>query len=131
MANVSPTAECVQLLSDPTWINGIKNEEMRARREGKALVEQNTYECYTMDDVPPIPNYKIEFAKGKFNGIHAYYTIRMDPDLGLGFAALHHDACGWDACKEQLLRPWLLRVDMHEQPQYAANEECVCVVAEL
>ena len=28
-------------------------------------------------------------------------------------------------CKEQLGRPWLARVDMHEQPQYAANNECV------
>ena len=40
---VSPAAECVCLLSDPTWLNGIKSEGMRAKREGKALVERNTY----------------------------------------------------------------------------------------
>jgi hypothetical protein len=85
---VSPAAKCVRMLSDPSRINGIKSEGMRARREGKALVEQNTYECYTMDDVPPIPSFKIEFPKGKFNGMRAYYNIRTDPDLGLGFAAL-------------------------------------------
>jgi hypothetical protein len=43
---VSPAAECVRILSDPARINGIKSEGMRAKREGKALVEQqNTYEC--------------------------------------------------------------------------------------
>ena len=56
---------------------------MRAKREEKALVERNTYECYTMEDIPPIPNYKIAFPKGKFNGIRAYYNIRTDPNLGL------------------------------------------------
>ena len=40
---VSPAAECVRLLSDPTRLNGIKSEGMRAKREGKALVERNTY----------------------------------------------------------------------------------------
>ncbi len=50
---------------------------------------------------------------------------RTDPDLGLGFAALWHVACGCDACKEQLGMPWLLRVNMYEQPRYAANDRCV------
>jgi hypothetical protein len=68
-----------------------------------------------MDNVPPIPNYKIEFPKGKFNGIWAYYNMRTNSDLGLGFAALHCIACGCDACKEQLARPWLPCVEMHEQ----------------
>ena len=122
---VSPAAECVRLLSDPTRLNGIKSEGMRAKREGKALVERNTYESYTMDDVPPIPNYKITFAKGRFNGLRAYYNIRTDPDLGLGFAALRRVACGCNACKEQLGRPWLPCVDMYEQPRYSANDGCV------
>ena len=78
-----------------------------------------------MDDVPPIPNYKITFAKGRFNELRAYYNIRTDPDLGLGFAALRRVACGCDACKEQLGRPWLPCVDMYEQPRYSANDGCV------
>ncbi len=76
---VSPAAECVRILSDPSWINGIKSKGMRASHEGKALLEQNTYECYTMDDVPPIPNYKIKFPKGKFNGMRAYYKVWCRP----------------------------------------------------
>jgi hypothetical protein len=119
---VSPATECVCLLSNPTRIASIKSKGMWAKQEGKVLVEQNTYNSYMMDDVPPIPNYKITFLKGKFNGICGYYNIRMDPDLGLGFAALWRVGCG---CKEQLRRPWLPRVDMYEQPQYAANNECV------
>ena len=83
------------------------------------------YKCYMMDNVPLIPNYKTKFPKGKFNGICVYYSIRTDPDLGLGFAALCCIACGFNGCKEQLARLWLPRVDMHEQPRYAANEECV------
>jgi hypothetical protein len=122
---VSPAAECVRLLSDPTRLNGIKSEGMRAKREGKALVERNTYESYTMDDVPPIPNFKIVFPKGKFNGLRAYYNIRTDPDLGLGFAALRRVACGCNACKEQLGMPWLPRVNKYEQPRYVANNRCI------
>ncbi len=74
-----------------------------------------------MDDVRPFPNYKITFAKGRFIGLRAYYNIRTDLDLGLGFAALWCVACGCDACKEQLGRPWLPCVDMYEQPRYATN----------
>jgi hypothetical protein len=122
---VSPAAECIRILSNPTRLNGIKSNGMRAKREGKALVERNTYKSYVMDDVPPIPNFKIAFPKGKFNGLRAYYNIRMDPDLGLGFAALRRVACGCDACKEQLGMPWLPRVNMDEQPWYAANNQCV------
>jgi hypothetical protein len=74
---------------------------------------------------PPIPNYKIMLLKSKFNGICAYYNIHMDPDLGLGYAALWRIACGCDAWKEQLGRPWLPRVNMFEQPQYTQNNKCV------
>ncbi len=125
LVTVSPAAECVCILSDPTRLNGIKSEEMRAKQEGKALVERNTYKSYMMDDVPPIPNFKIAFPKGKINGLRAYYNIRMDPDLGLGFAALQGVACGCDACKEKLGMPWLPRVNMDEQPRYAANDQCI------
>jgi hypothetical protein len=61
---VSPAAECVRMLSDPARINGIKSEGMRASREGKAKVERNNYECYTMDDVDTIPNYN-RISKGE------------------------------------------------------------------
>jgi hypothetical protein len=84
--------------------------------EGKAKVEKNTYECYTMDDIDTIPNYKIKFPKGKFNRLRAYYNIHMDPELGLEFAALRRAVCGCDACKQQLKMPWLPCIDMHKQP---------------
>jgi len=38
------------MLSDPSRINGIKSEGMRAK-----LVEKNDYATYRMEDVPPIP----------------------------------------------------------------------------
>ncbi len=125
MVVLSPAAECVCILSDPTRLHGIKSKGMQAKQEGKALVERNTYKSYTMDDVPPNPNFKIAFLKGKFNGLRAYYNIRTDPDLGLGFVALWHVACGCDACKEQLGMPWLPCVNMDEQPWYAANDQCI------
>ena len=121
---VSPAAECVRMLSDPSRINGIKSEGMRAKQEGTALVERNDYAAYSMDDVPPIPDYKIELEKGKYNGIHAYYNIRTDPDLGIGWAALRHVACGCEPCKAQLKTPWVPRVDKGVQPRYARNEMC-------
>ncbi len=55
-----------------------KAKEFRRVESGKALVERNTYKCYLMDDVPPIPNYKIIFPMGYFNGICAYYNVCTD-----------------------------------------------------
>ena len=122
---VSPAAKCVCMLSNTTCINGIKIKGVRASCKGNGLMERNDHEWFKMDDVPPIPNYKIMFPKSKFNGIHAYYNIRMDPYLGLGYTALRRIACGCDACKEQLRRSWLPCSDMFEQPQYAQNNKCV------
>jgi hypothetical protein len=100
LAPVSPTAECVCMLSNTAHINGIKSKKMWESHKGNALVEHNGYECYTLDDVPPTPNYEIMFPKGKFNWIRAYYNIRTDPDLVVGYAALWHVACGCNAGKE-------------------------------
>ena len=113
---VSPAAECVRMLSDPSRINGIKSKGMRTKQEGTALVERNDYVVYSMEDAPPIPEYKIEMEKGKYNGIHAYYNIRTDPDLGIGWAAVHCVACGCGPCKVQLKMPWVPRVDRRAQP---------------
>ena len=94
-----------------------KSKGMKASHEGKVLVEQSTYECYTMDSIPPIPFYKIKFSKEKFIGMHVYCNIRTELNLGLGFAALCCVACGCNKCKEQLARPWVPHVDMHKQPR--------------
>ena len=72
-----------------------------------------------MDDVPIIPDWKISFPKGKYNGIWAYYNIRTDPDMGIGWAALRRVACGCGSCKEQLKKPWMPGVEKREQPRYA------------
>ncbi len=99
---VSPAEECVRILNNQFRVNGIKSEGMHAKREGKALVECNDYNTYTMDDAPIIPDWKISFPKGKYNGIQAYFNIRTDPDMGVGWAALRRVACGCRSCKEQL-----------------------------
>jgi hypothetical protein len=39
--SVSPADECIHLLSDSTYLNGIKSKGMRAKRDGRALVVQN------------------------------------------------------------------------------------------
>ena len=121
---VSSAEECVCMLNDPFHDNGIKSKGMHAKREGKALVEGNNYITYTMADVPIIPDWKISFPKGKYNGIRAYYNIRTNPDLGVGWAALCWVACGCRPCKEQLNKPWIPGVDMRGQPRYAENKEC-------
>ena len=112
------------MLNNPFHVNGIKSEGMRTKREGKALVECNDYNTYTMDDVPIIPDWKISFPKGKYNGIRAYYNIRTDPDMGVGWAALRRVACGCGTCKEQLKKPWMPGVEKRGQPRYAENKEC-------
>jgi hypothetical protein len=62
IAVVSPAAECVRI-SAPTRAHGIKSKGMRKKREGKALVERNDYVTYCMDDVAPIPDYKLVFQR--------------------------------------------------------------------
>ena len=89
------------------------------------MVERNDYATYTMDDVPPLPDYKVILPKGKFNGLRAHYNIRTDSDLGIDYAALRRVACGCELCKEQLGRPWVLPcVDVAAQPRYGQNKEC-------
>jgi hypothetical protein len=89
------------------------------------MVERNDYATYTMDDVPPLPDYKVILPKGKFNRLRAHYNIRTDPDLGIDYAALHRLTCSCESCKEQLGRPWVLPcVDVAAQPRYGQNKEC-------
>ncbi len=102
---VSPAAECVRMLSDPSQINGIKRKGMRAKQEGTALVKRNDYATYSMVDVPLIPEYKLVLEKGKFNGFRAHYNIHTDPNLGLRWAAICWVACGCASCKAQLKMP--------------------------
>jgi hypothetical protein len=81
--SVSPADECIRLLSDPMRLNGIKSKGMWAKRDRRALIVQNNYMTYTMENVPPLPDYKEVLSKGQFNGIRAHYNIRTDPDLGM------------------------------------------------
>jgi hypothetical protein len=97
---------------------------MRAQREGRALVMQNDYMTYTMENVPPLPDYKVVLPKGQFNGICAHYNIRTDPDLSMGWAAVRRVACGCGPCKDQLQRPWVLHGSITAQPCNAANKDC-------
>ena len=98
---VSPADKCVHFLSNQSRVNGIKSEGMRAKRKGKVLVSCNDYTSFMMGGVLPIPDYKVVLPKGKFNGLCVHYSTRMDPDLGLGWAALRQVACGCGPCKDQ------------------------------
>jgi len=117
---------CSSTEPSPSRANGIKSEGMRAKHEGKTLVERNDYATYTMNDVPTLPDYKVVLpTKGMFNGVRAHYNIRTDTDLGVGWAALRRVACGCVPCKEQLNRPWVPSIDVAAaQPRYWQNEEC-------
>jgi hypothetical protein len=121
---VSLADKCVCLLSNPARLSGIKSKGMRAKREGRALVMRNNYMTYIMMDVPPLPDYKVVLPKGQFNGIHAHYSIRIDPDRSMGWAALHQVACGCGLCKDQLQRPWVPCGNITAQSQYAVNKDC-------
>jgi hypothetical protein len=121
---VSPADECICLLSNPACLNGIKSKGMQSKREGRALVMCNNYMANSMMDVPPLPDYKVVLLKGQFNGIHAHYNIRMDPDHGMGWAVVHWVACGCCPCKDQLQRPWVLGGDITAQPCYTVNKDC-------
>ncbi len=119
---MSPADEFIScLLSNLTCLNSIKSKFMRSKRKGRALVMCNDYMKYTMMDVPPLPDYEVVLPKGQFNGIHAHYNTPMDPDLGMGWAALRRVACGCGPCKDQLQRPWVHNSNITMQPRYAVN----------
>ncbi len=81
-------------------------------------MESNDYATYTMDNVPPLLDYKVILPRGNFNGLRAHYNIHMDPDLGVNYAALRCVACSCGSCKEQLERPWVLPcIDVAAQPR--------------
>jgi len=123
---VSPAEECVFLLRNPAKVNGIMSKGMWAKCKGKVLVSCKDYSSYTMADVSPLLlDYKVVLPKGHFNGLHAHYYIRTDPDLGLGWAVLRWVACGCEPCKDQLKRPRVPLVEPMAQPRYAQNKECV------
>jgi hypothetical protein len=105
-------------------LNGIKSEGMRAKCKGRALVVQNNYMTYTMENGPPLPDYKVVLPKEQFNGISAHYNIRTDPDLGMDWAVVRRVACGCGPCKDQLQRLWMLRGSITAQPHYAVNKDC-------
>jgi hypothetical protein len=122
--SVSPADECICLLSDPTCLNGIKSKGMRAKLDGRVLVVQNNYMTYTMENVPPLPDYKVVLPKGQFNGICAHYNIRTDLELCMDWAAVHWVACGCGPCKDQLKRLWVLGGSIAVQPRYAVKKDC-------
>ncbi len=84
----------------------------------------NDYMTYTMMDVPTLPDYKVVLPKGQFNRIRADYNIRMDPDLGIGWAAVHWVACGCGPCKDHFQQLWVLRGNITVQPRYTVNMDC-------
>jgi hypothetical protein len=94
----------------------------KAQRTGIGYA--NDYMIYTMMDVPPLPDCKVVLPKGQFNGISAHYNIRMDPDLGMGWAGVRWVTCVCGPCKDQLQRPWVLRGNITAQPGYAVNKDC-------
>ena len=85
---------------------------------------QNNYMTYTMENVPPLPDYKVVLPKEQFNGISAHYNIRTDPDLGMDWAVVRWVDCSCGPCKGQLQRPWVLRGSITAQPCYAVNKDC-------
>ncbi len=122
---VSPTAKCVCMLSNPSRANEIESKGIQNKHEGNAFVEQNDYATYSMANAPPIPEYKIVLKKGKFNGIHTFYNICLDPNLGIGWVAVCCVACGCGPCKVKLKMPWTRQVNNCTQPCYAENKECL------
>jgi hypothetical protein len=57
------------------------------------------------------------------SGLSYMYNCRVDPDLGIGRAAVWiiHCACG--SCRTQLGLPWSPGVDAKLQPRYASSTE--------
>ncbi len=84
---------------------------------------RNNYMTYTMTDVLPLLAYKVVQPKGKFNGIRAHYNIRMDLDLGMGWAVLRQVAYGCGPCKDQLQRPRVLCSNITVQTCYAVSKD--------
>ena len=61
----------------------------------------------------------------KHSGLRSRYNIRVDPDLGVGSAAIRRIPCVCLPCIQQLNLPWESGVAPHEQPRYKQNTDCI------
>ena len=52
------------------------------------------------------------------------YNCTVDPDLGIGRAAVRRIPCACGSCWTQLELPWSPGVDAKLQPRYASSTEC-------
>jgi hypothetical protein len=56
---------------------------------------------------------------------YAHCNIRTDPDLDMGWGALHWVACGCRPCKVPLKRSLVPCSNITTQPSYGVNKDCV------
>jgi hypothetical protein len=58
------------------------------------------------------------------SGLSYMYNCRVDPDLGIGRAAVWRIPCACGSCRTQLGLPWSPGVDAKLQPRYASSTKC-------
>ena len=93
---ISPTAECICMLSNPMRINGIKSKGMQASREGKGVGRAEQLSDLHNGRCPP----KFQTSRScsqKVNLMESctpYSILCKDPDLSVGYADLCPVVCG-------------------------------------
>jgi hypothetical protein len=102
------SSEAVRLLQNPDRKDGVADAGKHKKRyENRA---ERHYHVLKGSDVK-FDNLKMQsikfknIRKGKHNGLGSQYNMRTDPDLGIGFAAIHQIPCACDVWNNQLNQP--------------------------
>jgi hypothetical protein len=106
---------------------GAKGDRKNKKREEAAVMKKRIYHVRTREDVLQ-EGLKMKMEglpkKGAHVGILGRYNLLVDPDLGVGTAALRRIPCACAACEEYRKRPWKPGVPPNDQPRFKQNRAC-------
>jgi hypothetical protein len=106
---------------------GAKGNKKHKKREEAAVMRKRVYHVRKREDVVQ-EGLKMKLSglpdKGAHVGLLGRYNLHVDPDLGVGTAALRRIPCACAACEECRKRPWIPGVPPKDQPRFEQNRAC-------
>ena len=111
---------------DEIKINSVKSHNKSKKREGNTKWKI-FYHLQDKDDIETtgITKQTIGFKKENRNGISFMYTIRCEPDLGVGKAALRRILYACNSCIKLLELPWDKKEKDCNQKINDVNNNCI------
>ena len=104
---------------------GAKGDKQHKKREEHAVMKKRIYHVRKREDITQEGfSMKVKGlpGKGAHVGLLGHYNLHVDPDLGVGKAALRRIPCACVACEVHRKRPWVPGVEAKDQPRFEQNQ---------